>query len=170
MFCWPAVPVRLCRMSLKMWLKSQLYGINEMIANYYIHTVPLKKDVAEFLRQLEIRKVKMCVATASNRYLVEAALKRCGIRNYFSELFTCESVGTEKEHPISIVKHRSICIQKKRKPSFLRMPIMRSKQQRMTASFVQRFLMPANHARIRSGKKPIYILKISLTLKDFGIG
>lgn len=70
-----------------------------MIANYYIHTVPLKKDVAEFLRQLEIRKVKMCVATASSRYLVEAALKRCGIKNYFSELFTCESVGYGKGTP-----------------------------------------------------------------------
>ena len=41
----------------------------------------------------------MCIATATERSLVEAALARCGVLDYFSEIFTCSSVSAGKDEP-----------------------------------------------------------------------
>ena len=41
----------------------------------------------------------MCIATATERPLVEAALARCRVLDYFSEIFTCSSVGAGKDEP-----------------------------------------------------------------------
>ncbi len=75
-------------------------GINGMVEQYYTDQLLLKPGAAEFLRQLQAKGVKMCIATATDSYLVEAALKRCGIRGYFSGIFTCASVGHSKEEPV----------------------------------------------------------------------
>lgn len=74
-------------------------GINGMIEQFYIQKAPLKLGVAQFLRQLQSRNVKMCIATATDRYLIEAAFQRCGIGDCFSEIFTCTSVGHSKNEP-----------------------------------------------------------------------
>ncbi len=74
-------------------------SINEMVADFYIKTVPLKKGVIEFLDKLKDKGVKMCIATVTDKHLVEVALKRCGVYEYFSEIFTCASVGYSKETP-----------------------------------------------------------------------
>ena len=42
----------------------------------------------------------MCVATVTDRYLVEETLDRLGVRHYFSEIFTCAEVGFGKDKPI----------------------------------------------------------------------
>ncbi len=75
-------------------------GVNRMIEKYYKDEVPLKPGVAEFLQLLKDNGVKMCIATASDKYLVEAALTRCGVSEYFSEIFTCSSVGRGKDEPV----------------------------------------------------------------------
>ena len=41
----------------------------------------------------------MCIATATDRYQVEAALQRCKMRHFFSEIFTCTEVGSGKDTP-----------------------------------------------------------------------
>ena len=41
----------------------------------------------------------MNIATATDRYLIEAALDRCGVLNNFSKIFTCTEVGSGKEQP-----------------------------------------------------------------------
>ena len=41
----------------------------------------------------------MCIATASDRYLIEAALGRCGMAQYFDAIFTCSEVGHGKDEP-----------------------------------------------------------------------
>ena len=41
----------------------------------------------------------MCIATATDRPLIEAALKRFDMCKYFSEIFTCKSVGHSKKEP-----------------------------------------------------------------------
>ena len=41
----------------------------------------------------------MCIATVTDKHLVEAALDRLSVREYFSEVFTCASVGHSKEEP-----------------------------------------------------------------------
>lgn len=75
-------------------------GINRTVEGFYFHTVQPKKGVKAFLEQMRKQGVKMCIATATDRYQVEAALKRCGMESFFSEIFTCTDVGHGKDEPI----------------------------------------------------------------------
>jgi HAD superfamily hydrolase (TIGR01509 family) len=74
-------------------------GVNRMVEKYYINEVQLKPGVYDFVKHLHNIGVKMCIATATDKYLVEAALERCGINECFSEIFTCTSVGHSKDEP-----------------------------------------------------------------------
>ncbi len=74
-------------------------GVNRMVEKYYINEVQLKTGVYDFIKHLHNIGVKMCIATATDKYLVEAALERCGIKECFSEIFTCTSVGHSKDEP-----------------------------------------------------------------------
>ena len=74
-------------------------GINAMIEDFYFHQAPLKDGVADVLEQLQCKGIPMCVATATDRHLVEAALQRCGVRHYFKRIFTCTEVGCGKTQP-----------------------------------------------------------------------
>ena len=74
-------------------------GVNRMIEDLYKSTVPLKKGVAEFLAGLSKAGVRMCVATVTDKYLVEAALTRLQVRQYFGEIFTTADIGCGKNDP-----------------------------------------------------------------------
>ena len=74
-------------------------GVNKMVEHYYFETVPLKAGVAEFLNHLKEHGVKMCIATVTDLYLVERALERLGVREYFSGIYTCTLVKHSKEEP-----------------------------------------------------------------------
>ena len=74
-------------------------GVNAMLERYYRFEVPLKPGVAELLERLRQDGVKLCIATATDRHLVEAALDRCGILSCFGEIFTCNEVGHGKDEP-----------------------------------------------------------------------
>lgn len=74
-------------------------GINHTVEDFYFHTVQPKEGVATFLEQMKKQGVKMCIATATDRYQVEAALKRCCMEHFFSEIFTCTDVGHGKDEP-----------------------------------------------------------------------
>ena len=74
-------------------------GVNRMIEDFYKSTVPLKKGVAEFLAGLSKAGVKMCIATVTDKYLVEAALTRLKVRQYFGEIITTAEVGCGKNDP-----------------------------------------------------------------------
>ena len=83
----------------KQSVKEIMDGIDAMMETFYRQTAPLKPGVAEFLRVLAQNGVKMAVATATDRHLIEAALTRCGVRAYFLDMFTCTSVGKSKNEP-----------------------------------------------------------------------
>ena len=74
-------------------------GAVAIVDDFYRYDAQLKPHVAELLAQLHQAGVKMCIATATERSLVETALKRCGVLQYFSEIFTCSSVGAGKDEP-----------------------------------------------------------------------
>ena len=74
-------------------------GVNEMVAEIYRAKVTLKSGVLEFLRDLQRKGVKMCVATVTDRPIVEDVLCNLGIRDFFTEIFTCAEVGYNKETP-----------------------------------------------------------------------
>ena len=54
-------------------------GVNAMLEQFYQYEAPLKPGAAELLARLRQNRVKLCIATATDRYLVEAALARCGL-------------------------------------------------------------------------------------------
>ena len=74
-------------------------GVNEMVSEIYRTKVALKKGVLELLRDLQGKGVNMCVATVTDRPIVEDVLKKLGIRDFFTEIFTCAEVGHNKETP-----------------------------------------------------------------------
>lgn len=75
-------------------------GINCTVEDFYFHTIEPKPGVIDFLEELNRKGVRMCIATATDRYQVEAALVRCGMRHFFSEIFTCTEVGSGKNQPM----------------------------------------------------------------------
>lgn len=75
-------------------------GVNTMVEGIYRTNVTLKPGIAEYLHWLKENGVRMCVATVTDRYLVEETLERLGILHYFSEIFTCAEVGYGKDKPI----------------------------------------------------------------------
>ena len=74
-------------------------GVNRTVEDFYFHAVEPKPGVIDFLEELHHRNIKMCIATATDRYQVEAALQRCKMRHFFSEIFTCTEVGSGKDRP-----------------------------------------------------------------------
>lgn len=80
-------------------VKEIVDGVNAMVEKYYASNVELKHGVANFLKALYDKGVKMCVATVTDRYLVETTLERLRVRQYFSEIFTTAEVGYDKTTP-----------------------------------------------------------------------
>lgn len=74
--------------------------VNKLVQGFYFDEVIKKDGVEDFLKFLKNRGVKMCVATATDKHLVEKALERNGILHYFSEIFTCSNVGAGKDTPV----------------------------------------------------------------------
>ena len=75
-------------------------GVNSMVEQTYRTKVTLKPGISEYLAWLKENGVRMCVATVTDRYLVEETLERFGVRHYFLEIFTCAEVGFGKDKPI----------------------------------------------------------------------
>ena len=74
-------------------------GVNRTVEGFYFYSVEPKPGVIDFLEELHHRNIRMCIATATDRYQVEAALQRCKMRHFFSEIFTCTEVGSGKDRP-----------------------------------------------------------------------
>jgi HAD superfamily hydrolase (TIGR01509 family) len=74
-------------------------GFNALLAGFYADKVQLKPGVSNMLEALKKRGVAMCIATATDRHLVEAGLRRTGIIDYFGRIFTCTEAGAGKELP-----------------------------------------------------------------------
>ena len=74
-------------------------GVNGMIESFYFNDVRAKAGVREVLELLKAAGVRMCVATATDLHLAEAALRRNGIFDYFSKILTCTEVGSGKDAP-----------------------------------------------------------------------
>lgn len=74
-------------------------GVNAMLEQYYRYEAPLKPGVEKLLPLFRQKGVRMCIATATDRYLVEAALSRLGVLPCFSQIFTCNEIGHGKDEP-----------------------------------------------------------------------
>ncbi len=74
--------------------------INRTVEGLYFHEVQPKPGVVPFLEELRADRILLAVATATDRYQIEAALTRCGMAGLFDALFTCSEVGHGKDEPV----------------------------------------------------------------------
>lgn len=72
---------------------------NEMAMYKYMHEVPLKTGVLEFLMELKQRGIKIGIATSNSIELVEAVLDSLQIAKYFDEVHTSCEVQKGKPAP-----------------------------------------------------------------------
>lgn len=73
--------------------------VNARIERFYREEAALKFGAADFIKRLYDAGVKLAIATATDDFLVEAALRRCGVMEYFSALVTCTHVNRGKDRP-----------------------------------------------------------------------
>lgn len=73
--------------------------IDRTVERAYLNDILPKAGAAEFLKKMQKANISMCIATATDRYLVEAALRRCDMDKYFDAIFTCGEVGASKNEP-----------------------------------------------------------------------
>ncbi len=76
--------------------------LDESVAQTFLNEIKLKAGADEFLKALYEKGVKMCVATASPRELVEAILQKYGILKYFDCITTSHEVGSSKKDSAEI--------------------------------------------------------------------
>lgn len=72
---------------------------NEVLAWFYREEVCLKPGVREFLDYLQAQRIKMCIATATEKKLVALVIEHCDLYKYFSAVISCADVGKGKEAP-----------------------------------------------------------------------
>ena len=81
--------------------------INKIVEPDYFETVVVKPTVVESLEAMQERGIRMCVATATDRHLTEACLKRNGIDRFFSAVFTCGEEHCNKRTSLIYDKARA---------------------------------------------------------------
>ena len=81
-------------------IEQIMMEINHMIEDFYYYEALPKNGVIAWLDKLKKEQIVMCIATATDRYLIEAALKRCKMEHYFIQIFTCSEVGYGKDEPM----------------------------------------------------------------------
>ena len=79
---------------------DEIFKITEdELRRFYKEIVEMKPGAKEFLDSLKARGVKMCVASATAKNLLEIVMEKFGLDEYFPKLFSCNDVGKGKEHP-----------------------------------------------------------------------
>lgn len=85
---------------LSLTVEEIMEGINQTVEDTYFHEVQPKSGVIPFLHALKATDIRMCIATATDRYQIDAALRRCDMMDFFEGIFTCSEVGHGKDEPI----------------------------------------------------------------------
>lgn len=73
--------------------------IEQLAAEAYEQDLPLKDGAADFLRALRSRGIPCAIASVTYPALLESALKRLGVRQYFQFVLTPESGTAGKHNP-----------------------------------------------------------------------
>lgn len=73
--------------------------IMKILEYYYKNFATVKPGVKEFLQTLRDNGVHCVVATATDKFLMEPALERNGLLEYFDAVFTTRDIGLSKHQP-----------------------------------------------------------------------
>lgn len=74
-------------------------AVLRIMADHYCYDLPLKPQAKTLLQRLHQQGVHLCICTASDRQLAQAALSRLGVLKYFDFLMTCGEEQLNKDSP-----------------------------------------------------------------------
>ena len=80
-------------------IEDVISGRDNMMLELLLTEVKLKSGVLSALTELKNRGIKMCIATATERRLVEPTLEHHNLSGFFSGIFTCTEENTSKKNP-----------------------------------------------------------------------
>ena len=72
---------------------------NDFIADYYRDVVTIKEGTVEFLEFLREKGIRMCVASATAKHLVEQVVGQFGLGKYIEKVISCADIGKGKDCP-----------------------------------------------------------------------
>ncbi|NCB94150.1 MAG: HAD family phosphatase [Clostridia bacterium] len=70
--------------------------VYQLIEDFYKNEVEEKPGIRVILEEMAKAGIPMCVASATDSYLVEYALEHVGLRGYFNSIFCCRDVNAGK--------------------------------------------------------------------------
>jgi len=76
-----------------------LRRLNAYARDAYENKIPAKKNVVSVLRRLKALGANLNVLTASSHIMLDPCLKRLGIYDLFTNVWSCEDFGTTKADP-----------------------------------------------------------------------
>lgn len=88
----------------QMTVSQVLQGIINVMNDAYKNKIPLKKGAENLLRKLKEENIPIVIATATDRGLLESALKRLKIFDLIDKIFTCSECNTTKSVPDIYIK------------------------------------------------------------------
>ncbi len=75
-------------------------GLDALAQGFYTEKAPAKEGVARVLASLTEGGANRCVvATATDRHLAQAALRRTGLLSFFQNIYTCTELQLSKDSP-----------------------------------------------------------------------
>ena len=78
--------------------------MNKYAYDEYAYNIPAKNNVISVLKELKNRGANLNILTASPHRVLDPCLKRLGIFNLFTNIWSCEDFGTTKADPQIYVK------------------------------------------------------------------
>ena len=96
-------------LGVKKTVAELLADMENYMAQAYFHRIPAKKNVIETLRTLKEQGADLNVLTASPHVTLDACLKRLGIYDLFTNVWSCNDFHTTKSDP-DIYKRVAACL------------------------------------------------------------
>lgn len=87
------------KLGLNLSVESITELMRENLLDAYLHHIPAKSNVIEVLQALKERGADLNVLTASPHITLDACLKRLGIFDLFSNVWSCNDFNTTKSDP-----------------------------------------------------------------------
>lgn len=72
---------------------------NKLCEVYYREVVDVKEGTFEFLEYLKEKGIRMCIASATAKYLLEQLVARHGLDRYIEKVISCADIGKGKDSP-----------------------------------------------------------------------
>ena len=86
-------------LGVKLSFEEILLLMKEYMLDAYLHHIPAKNNVVDVLNELKSRGADLNILTASPHVTLDACLKRIGIYDLFSNIWSCDDFSTTKADP-----------------------------------------------------------------------